>query len=210
MTERAEGYHAALASRTRRRVLEALLDSPAPLDAAAIASGLGLHVTTARFHLDQLKAAGLVRRSTDPEHRRGRPRVLYGPAGTPRDEGARARLIEVLATAMAGGESGTAGSLRAGRRWAEDFDPPDRADPVPGLVEVLDRLGFEPEPRAGSEDAGELLLRGCPFRSAARAHPEVVCTVHRGLLDGLLEGAGRGGRLLPFVEPELCVVALET
>src|SRR5690606_23798249 len=76
MTGRSEDYHAALASTSRRQILDALVASTQPLDAAVVAGGLGLHVTTARFHLDQLTDAGLVRRRPSTERRRGRPRML--------------------------------------------------------------------------------------------------------------------------------------
>ena len=35
-------------------------------------------------------------------------------------------------------------------------------------------------------------LRSCPLLASARAHPEVVCDVHLGLVVGLLEHAGAG------------------
>jgi predicted ArsR family transcriptional regulator len=205
MRGRDEGYHAALASRARRQVLDALRDSPVPLDAAAVAATLGLHVTTARFHLDQLAVAGLAQRSTIAEHRRGRPRVLFAPAGAARDEDSREQLIEVLASAIGGSDDGMQESLRAGRRWADEIGAPDPGDPAGGLIEVLDRLGFAPDP---DPDAATIRLRACPFRSAAREHPEVVCTVHRGLVERLLDGTGSEPRLVPFAEPELCLVTL--
>jgi predicted ArsR family transcriptional regulator len=202
---RDEGYHAALASPARRQVLDALLGSPAPLDAAAVAAALGLHVTTARFHLDQLAAAGLARRSTGAEHRRGRPRVLFTAAGAARDEDSREQLIEVLASAIGRDGDPVEESLRAGRRWADDVGAPDPGDPEGGLIEVLDRLGFAPEADA---DVRSIRLHACPFRSAAREHPDVVCTVHRGLVERLLDGTGSEPRLVPFAEPELCLVTL--
>jgi predicted ArsR family transcriptional regulator len=203
MTDRSDEYHAALASPSRRQVLDALLDSPEPLDAAAIAARLGLHITTARFHLDQLAAAGLAQRRPGAEQRRGRPRMLYAPAGPPRDEHSRAQLIDVLAATLAVKDGHTADSVLAGRRWAESFPQPAAADPIAGLVEVLGRLGFDPE-----GDADVIRLHACPFRDAAREHPDVVCAVHRGLVDRLLGGTIPSARLLPFVEPELCLVTL--
>jgi predicted ArsR family transcriptional regulator len=205
MIDRSEEYHAALASASRRQVLNALLASSEPLDAAAVAERLGQHVTTARFHLDQLAAAGLVQRRVGAEKRRGRPRLLYAPAGVVRDEDAREQLIQVLAAALAREDDAESDASRAGRRWAETFELPDQDDPVPGLVEVFERLGFEPETDA---DADSIRLRACPFRDAAREHPEVVCAVHRGLIEQLLAGTAPDARLIPFVEPELCVVAL--
>lgn len=71
-------------------------------------------------------------------------------------------------------------------------------------------LGFDPE-LAGDETDRQIRLRACPFRDAARANPEVVCSVHLGLLRGTLTRLGAPPtttRLLPFVEPELCLAQL--
>ena len=203
MTDRIEGYHTALGSVSRRQVLEVLRHSPEPLDATAVADQLGLHVTTARFHLDRLAEARLVQRSSGTEQRRGRPRLLYSPAGPVRDEDARGQLIEVLAGALAREANPDLESSSAGRRWADAFSALDREDPVPGLMGVLERLGFEPE-----SDRETIRLHACPFRDAAREHPDIVCSVHRGLIEQLLEGTTSQASLIPFVEPELCVVAL--
>lgn len=202
MVDRSEGYHAALASPRRRQVLDTLRESTAPLDAATVAARLALHVTTARFHLDQLVAAGIAQRRTGAERRRGRPRMLYSPAGPVRDEDSREQLIRVLADALASQDDHAAAAVRAGRRWAADLDPIGDAT-VTSLVAVLNRLGFDPEPQDS-----EILLRSCPFRDAAREHPDVVCAAHRGLVEQLLDQAAPEARLLPFVEPQLCVVAL--
>lgn len=202
MTGRSGDHLAGLAGPRRRQVLEVLRDSPVPLDAGAVAARLGLHVTTARFHLDQLAAAGFTQRKTGAERRRGRPRMMYSPAGPLRDDDSREQLIHVLAAALAGQDDHTASAEGAGRRWAADLDALDD-EPVPALVAVLDRLGFDPDLQDGA-----ILLRSCPFRDAAREHPDVVCAVHRGLVEQALGRAAADARLLPFVEPDLCVVAL--
>ena len=54
---RRDSWHAALASEPRRRVLALLTESIGPLDVATVAAGIGLHVTTARFHLEQIGRA---------------------------------------------------------------------------------------------------------------------------------------------------------
>lgn len=203
-----DAVHVALAPRTRRRVLDAVAGSSTPVDAQTIATGLGLHVTTVRFHLDQLEAAQLVRRRSEAEQRRGRPRIRYVAAASARGD-SREQLIEVLAGALAGREDGgRSRSVEAGHRWAGDLVPEGQsaADAVGTLVRVLDDLGFDPLP--DGEDV--IRLRSCPFRDAAREHPQVVCSVHRGLVEQVLAGHGsdRAAELLPFVEPELCLVTL--
>lgn len=210
-----EQRHAALASQSRRAVLDLLADSHEMLDAAAIAAGIGLHVTTVRFHLDQLENAGLVRRALSHDGQRGRPRVLFGITASARSDEGHRQLAEVLADALSSDpDGGTTRATAAGERWADAssgdlvVDPEgDVADP---LVKVLDRLGFGPE-LSGEGDDRIINLLACPFRDTAVAHPEVVCSVHRGLIQRTLHTFGRDGdraELLPFVEPELCVIPL--
>mgnify|MGYP000952306075 CR=1 FL=1 len=107
---RPEQHRAASPSAAGRQVLDELHAANAPLDAAAVAERLGVHVTTARFHLDRLADAGLARRRTGSEPRRGRPRILYTPIGPERDEESREQLIHVLASALP--EQGSCGLLQ--------------------------------------------------------------------------------------------------
>ena len=201
---RPEQHRAASPSAAGRQVLDELHAANAPLDAAAVAERLGVHVTTARFHLDRLADAGLARRRTGSEPRRGRPRILYTPTGPERDEESREQLIHVLAGALAAEDTAGTESVDAGRRWADSFEPFTDADPASGVVGVLDRLGFDPDIHER-----QIRLRACPFRDAAREHPQVVCAVHRGLIEQLLEPTGTRARLVPFAEPDLCLVTLE-
>jgi predicted ArsR family transcriptional regulator len=200
-----QSYVTVLAPPMRRRVLQALVQSTRPLDAHAVAEQFGLHITTARFPLGQLEASGLVRRHTEAQKRRGRPRLLYGPIVPARDEGAREQLITVLAAALSTLDHGERLAVRAGALWADTFSVSVDHDPAGDLIDVLDRLGFDPEARADT-----IALRSCPLRDAAREHPKIVCSVHRGLIGQILErtGAGVYSQLLPFVEPDLCLVQL--
>ena len=194
----------------REQVLDVLLDADGALDAAEVAERLGVHVTTARFHLDNLTRQDLVRRRSVTTGRRGRPRVLYSPAAGPRGDRAREQLIEVLAAALDGNGSGPERALHAGASWADALAAeqsgtsraPGAAD-AQRLIGALEDLGFAPDPGADS-----ILLRECPFRDAARRHPDVVCTVHRGLVERLA-GPGRTAGLVPFVAPDLCLVTLD-
>ena len=205
-------YYSALASPARRRVLDALTRSPAPRDAHAIAAELGLHVTTVRFHLEHLCEARLVRRSADVQKRRGRPRMLFAAVGdATRDRSAQEQLIDTLATAFARGDDdgGRGRAVEAGRSWGRGLVGAAPGDSGAVLMDVLDGLGFDP-----SRDGEIVQLRACPFRDAARRHSDVICSVHQGLVEQILAGdQGRDdgsprGRLLPFVQPDLCLIDL--
>lgn len=218
--EQADSRYAALASDPRRRVLELLRASDAPLDAAAVAASIKLHVTTARFHLEQLEQAGLVRRLTERAGLRGRPRILFVASPVTREGDARRELNQRLADALGEDADGGRGrAVRAGERWSAEYAGElEKASPggVAPVMRILDRLGFDPEQvAAGTPDADTgtrtIELKACPFRAEARQNPDVVCSVHLGLLRGAARALGRDENdveLYPFVEPDLCVVKL--
>ena len=58
------------------------------------------------------------------------------------------------------------------------------------LQEALAEAGFDPRFRRRSAKTVEITLRDCPFRDLLDEHRELVCAVHRGLLEGML-GASR-------------------
>lgn len=211
----AEQRHAALASQSRREVLALLGDSHEPMDATAIAAQIGLHITTVRFHLEQLENAGLIRREPTRGGHRGRPRVLFSVTASARNAEGHRQLAEVLADALSSDpDGGRARAVAAGERWADANTQglsvgPD-GDAAGPLVQVLDRLGFGPVLSGeGNDRAIELLA--CPFRDTAASHPGVVCAVHWGLIKRTLTTFGHDGEeatLLPFVQPELCMIPL--
>ena len=229
--------HAALASDARRQVLDLLMGSATPLDAAAVAARIGLHVTTARFHLDQLENADLIRRAVGRAGTRGRPRILFTAGPAAREGGAQHDLSRVLATALAeDADSGRARAIRAGETWAESYADELRGSAAEGiapLLSILDRLGFDPElvsavepaPASEAESAVDdgasdgasdgvadaaaplITLLACPFRADARDAPDVICSVHLGLVRGVARELGHDPDqvgLRPFVGPELC------
>jgi len=220
MPRERDARHAALASELRQRILSALADASSPLDATSIAGLFGIHVTTARFHLDQLEAAHLARRQVQHGSGRGRPRVAYTAVAEKPAAEAMRELNAVLVDALAhDADGGRHRAYEAGTRWAQAYrdvlqptssDDEAEAPASEPLVQVFDRLGFEPEPRL-IDGERTIALNGCPFRDAAMQHPEIVCSAHRGLLDGSLDELGQptsGTTLEPFVEPDLCMVHL--
>ena len=131
----------------RRRLVDALAhaDTGATtpgFTAAELGAQVGLHVTTVRFHLDQLVAAGLVESAVRREGGAGRPRKVYSLApGSLDDVDARTeigslRLLSgLLAQTLGDGASGTRD--HPGRGWAalgrsSTFPPnPTRCPPTP-------------------------------------------------------------------------------
>lgn len=206
---------------TRARVLALLQDAREPLTAAAVAERLGLHANTARFHLDGLTEADLVVREREERSTPGRPKVLYRvESGAPEVAHRSYRLLaEILTSYLADRLPDPASSAEeAGRAWgrylaapAAPFRRPAEADALAELVGGLDRIGFESHV---AEDADDLRLEvsHCPFLEVAEGHHDVVCSVHLGLMRGMLEQMGApvsASMLEPLVEPSRCLAHLQ-
>jgi predicted ArsR family transcriptional regulator len=210
-----EQRQAALAVRSRRRILELVRSVGRPVPIAELAAAVGLHVTTARAHLRVLEAAGLVVRTSGPPDGRGRPRHFYAPVIDESSGEGHRQLAELLAGALGGDDDqGPRRAEDAGRRWAErqvaDAGQLSWEQAVVGIGNLFSRLGFAPRQVDAGRPGYRLALERCPFRDVARAHPEVVCAVHLGLMRGALVRSGlpavaEAARLKPFVAPELCL-----
>ena len=73
------------------------------------------------------------------------------------------------------------------------------------MVAELDRLGFDPvESELGGGGAKARRVRvdflHCPFRELAEAYPELVCHLHRGIVEGVVVNSARTGQSTGMVE----------
>ncbi len=205
---------------SRQRILELLRAAPGGLGVQELADHTGLHANTVRFHLDRLVGEGVARRQVEERSEPGRPRLSFTAAPRPdpaRDSRNYQFLAEILASYVAGTtDRPAAAAVEAGRTWGryltERPAPYQRVsldEAVTRLLRILDDIGFAPEPAA--DDPREIRIPHCPFREVAETHREVVCAIHLGLMRGALAEMGApvtADRLVPFVEPSLCVAHL--
>jgi len=210
--------HRALSDPSRVRILEALQEAEAPLDARELGTRVGLHWNTVRSHLRVLTEAGLVSARREARTRPGRPRVLYAAAAEPLDARAPASyrlLAQILASSLAGSERDPGGrSEEAGRVWGAHLvrkRPPfasiSKEETIDEVVHLHEQFGFSPELRR-AKGGQELVLKRCPFQELATTYPAVICSVHLGLVRGALAELGTGVEadgLEPFAEPGACV-----
>lgn len=202
---------------SRGRVLAALRASEAPIGVGEIAERLTLHPNTARFHLDALVDSGLAVRSLERRDTPGRPRTLYTAAPGSDRVGRRSYqlLAQILTSYVAGRvDQPAAAAEEAGETWGRylagrpaPFERIDADAATRRLVELLDDIGFAPEVVDADEER-QVLLHHCPFRELAEQHRTVVCSIHSGLIRGVLDELRApldAGRLEPFVTPSLCV-----
>lgn len=212
--------HRALAAVTRVRILEVLRASPHALDAPQIAEKVGLHHNTVRSHLVVLLDARLVTKNEMKSSRPGRPRTVFEAAGDDQlpDQAGYQMLAQILASYLAGSTSDPSAAAEAlGQSWGHylterpvPYESVSRGAAIEQLFELFAEMGFEPEV-ASNEVGSQMLLHRCPYREVAEARPEVVCSVHLGLMRGVLAElhAPIGAtELLPFVEPSLCIARL--
>ena len=210
--------HGALAVASRLRLLDALRASDRPLDVRELAAACGLHVTTVRFHLDVLVDAGLVTSRTGQSGTRGRPRRLFLPASHASSGHTGYELLSgILAEHWAGDRAERvrraeqAGWAWAGQRAAgAAAGAPTLAEAAVHVNAVFAELGFDPD-LARDGDSLEIRLHACPFRAVAATHPDVVCSVHLGLLRRTLADVAAPPAVVslqPFVEPHLCLAQI--
>jgi predicted ArsR family transcriptional regulator len=211
---------AELAVRARRaEVLAALREADQPLSVQQVMERTGLHVNTARFHLDGLVAAGLAERTAEERAVPGRPRILYLARSQilgPRSFALLAEMLSGLVASLNGnGPAAIEASRSWGRRLVERTAPSERideADAMARLTRLLDAIGFQPEV-ADSPEGLEVRLRHCPFREVAERHPDIVCAMHLGLMQGALgelRAPVEAESLEPLVTPTSCVARLRS
>ncbi|MGA4669979.1 helix-turn-helix transcriptional regulator [Propionibacteriaceae bacterium Y1923] len=231
-----------LSSPVRRDILDVLANLPRVptgsesftrtrgLTAAELGQRLDLHVTTVRFHVDQLVEVGLVS-CHDERGQVGRPKRRYtaSPGLLPdvqRTESYQ-RLEEMLSSALQT-EGDLATAEEAGRFWlathAADILNAPTQEPahnrsewfakIGQLVDVLDEWGYAPElATLNAGHTAELQLHNCPLRDLVDTQPDVACGVHRGIIQGTLEAIGEGDaelRLTPMAAPDVCLARITT
>ncbi len=207
---------------SRTRVLDLLRSAGGPLGVQEIADRTGLHPNTARFHLDALVEAGLATRAPQPRETPGRPSMAYLAVSGEGSTGQRRyRLLAEMLTSMIAGvmPEHREAAAEAGRQWGRyitEQPPPyeqlGAGQSIERLASAMAGIGFSPEVVAEGA-AYQLRLRQCPFREVAERHQDVVCSLHLGLMQGILgqlRAPVAADKLQPFAEPGVCIAALAT
>jgi predicted ArsR family transcriptional regulator len=208
----------ALGDETRYAMYRELATATSPLSAHDLADRLGLHANTVRLHLDRLREVGLV--DAEAVHRGtvGRPQHRYflaaGAPGLGFDPPAHALLAGLLAALAERIGADVDDAADTGHAWGVEAGRRTRSRSCLHALEAeLRRLGFEPavEPGDGTaEGAARIEFLHCPFRELAEAYPELVCNLHRGLCEGVVDQVG-GGSVQEFAtlyDPEPCHVTV--
>jgi len=192
----------ALGDETRFSMYQELASSTSALTATELAERLGLHANTVRLHLERLREAGLV--DVEPVHRGtvGRPQHVYslapGAPGLGFDPPSYTLLAGLLAALAERVGADADDAAAAGIAWGREAGKRTRSRScAKALIAEMDRLGFDPatQPLPGGDV--DIAFLHCPFRELAEAYPELVCNLHRGICEGVVETVG-GGSVTDF------------
>jgi predicted ArsR family transcriptional regulator len=199
--------HKALADDTRYRLYRYLRLSGRPVPVRELATRLSLHPNTLRPHLRRLEEAGLVASETRKGASVGRPQTLYVAIDVEPREGRDHRLLADILAGLLTTKVQRARAEELARDWGAYLV--GKSAPKPGarrhagpnlavLQEALSEAGFTPRFRRRSPTRVEISLRDCPFRDLLDEHRDLVCAVHRGLLEGIVAGARPPLRIQAF------------
>ncbi len=204
-----------LGDNTRYAIYLELARAPRPLSTAEVADTLDLHPNTVRPHLERMREAGLVEVSTAatgavgrPQHRfalaEGAPSLGLEPPGFPM---LSRMLLTVAAAAGVDPDELVAAGFEQGIADAAVADP--RADDLDALEARQGELGFDPT-RAEEDGQVTIAFAHCPFRELAEAHPDLVCAIHAGMVEGFAScrPGCRVERFHPLIDREPCRVDL--
>lgn len=185
----------ALGDNTRYAIYLELARSPIPLTTAEIADVLELHVNTVRPHLERMRDVGLLSVDTVGRGTVGRPQHRYSLSPDAPSLGLEPSPYPMLAGVLL--QAAAEGGLDAedlvdaareqgradGHRW------PAGTTALDALVVEQAKLGFDPAV-VEEDGAATMAFAHCPFRALAEQHPELVCPMHCGLVEGVVEEVG--------------------
>jgi len=208
--------HKALADDTRFRLYRYLRLSGRPVSVRELATRLSLDPNPLRPHLRRLEEAGLVSRELRKGSKVGRPQTLYSVLEPEAPEGRDYRLLAEILCGLLTGKRARERAEALAREWGRYLVT--QGGPKPGvrlparrnlaiLQGAMAEAGFEPRFRRLGKQTVEVSLRDCPFRDLVDDHRDLVCGIHRGLLEGML-GALKPPLVMtefaPLVERSIC------
>ncbi|MPZ52467.1 MAG: helix-turn-helix domain-containing protein [Acidimicrobiia bacterium] len=192
---------AALGDPTRRAIYIAVRQAPIAVTTSSIAEVFDLHPNVARHHLDRLANEGYLevsqRQAVGSEGRSvGRPAKHYAPSSKEVEIHFAPRRYELLVELLIkvigelGSDDLSAVAEKVGRQFgmeiAIEIGQPDEEgypEAVSAVAKAMTGLGFSVDPDV---EGHRLLTSHCPFGNAGNNHPEVVCSLDRGIVAGLM------------------------
>ncbi len=188
-----------------RLIAELRASDGAWLGTADLAERLGLHPNGVRVQLRRLAARGLVER--DRAHgAAGRPPDRWRLSARAIAEADRPHVGWAMARSLARAIPATSARLteieaagaELGAELARGVGVHPGEAPVDALDHALEAMGFAPERDGGEDGTVRYRLMSCPYADVVRENPAVVCTLHKGIVRGVLDQLGGGGSVTGF------------
>jgi predicted ArsR family transcriptional regulator len=209
---------AALGDPTRRGIYLAVRQAAEPVTSSQIAEVFSIHPNVARHHLDRLAEDGYLQVS----HRRppgrsgpgaGRPAKCYEATAKAISLHPGRRfdlLVDLLVRVLDRVHPQQVGAVaeEVGREYGRELaasvgtpEDPGYESAVQALAKVMSGVGFGV---SADPEAQVMLTSHCPFGEAATNHPEVVCSLDRGMVAGILGALKHSCEpvLIPHLDPD--------
>ena len=188
---------ASLGDPTRRAIYIAVRESGEPLTTSDVARLFDIHPNVARHHLDRLAADEYLSVGHRPTkgHGAGRPAKAFEATNKEvtihfaprRFEMLTEMLFKVLEKVAPENVSEIAEGV--GRSYGEQLaaeigapDDPGYEAAVQAVASAMTGLGFSVDPDVPGQ---QLVTSHCPFGETATNHPEVICSLDRGIVAGM-------------------------
>jgi predicted ArsR family transcriptional regulator len=196
----------ALGDPTRRAIYITVRESVDPMTSSQIAELFGIHPNVARHHLDRLALDGYLRISHLRRNGRtgpgaGRPAKCYEATAKTISLHPGRRydlLVDLLVRVLDQVKTNEISKIaeEVGRAYgaelAASIGAPSDAGyevAVQAVAKAMSGIGFDMSPDLEGQ---RLLTSHCPFGQAATDHPEVVCSLDRGIVRGIMGALSRG------------------
>ena len=207
-------------SAAQHALLDEISRHPRPVTVADVAAAMGLHQNSVRDSLAVLVDAQLVARTRLPAVGRGRPSWAYESVA-PTQAAALSRefadVCDAVAEHLATTDPDPEGAahdigVRWGRRMMDllaagpQAPADDLVDAHAGRIRLLmSSLGYQ----ARADEPTRITLHQCPLRTEGAVPVPLVCQMHRGMLDEMLQTMSGGavvGTLTPFAGADYCMI----
>jgi predicted ArsR family transcriptional regulator len=176
----------AVADPVRLRIVRHLADGGSAT-LAELADVAGVHLNTIRAHVAALEAEDVLRSAQQAASGPGRPAVEYSLVdGWGLSSTDFLELAGLLAAALVRNNPDREALLATGADWGRYLaGRPGHRDAAAEMPRVLERFGFHT-----AFSADRLEISGCPCAVVSPDHPEVVCALATGLVEGVLAASG--------------------
>ena len=198
LNSRISDLTASLGDPTRRAIYIAVRESGEPMTTSTLARLFDIHPNVARHHLGLLANDGYIRVS---EHRAssgagaGRPAKTYEPTNKEVTVDFAPKRLEMLTEMLfdvlgqVANKNVAEVAEQVGRNYGKTLaaeiggpEDPGYDEAVQAVASAMTGLGFSVDPDVEGQ---RLLTSHCPFGETATNHPEVICSLDRGIVSGL-------------------------